>query len=196
MRRIRARTAPCLFLAVALSAGCTIVHTRPPGTADELPSLAPEAEVLRESREAIALPPQAPGKATSKPFPSTDKPKPPAAIASAPNPVRASAAAPNPAAPLDLDDLRARLKDTAAIGFMAKIELRNQVDALVDRFRTHHAGGAPSALDALRQSFNALMQKVLALIREGDPVLAALLASSREAIWDVLEDPAKFNAMK
>jgi hypothetical protein len=98
--------------------------------------------------------------------------------------------------PLDLDALRARLKETAAIGIMAKLELRSQVDALVDRFRAHHAGGQPSAIDALRQSFNALVQKVLTLIREGDPALAAMLTSSREAIWSVLEDPVKFNAVK
>ncbi len=100
-----------------------------------------------------------------------------------------------PAAPLDLDALRARLRETAAIGLMAKIELRSQVDALMERFRAHH-GGKPSAIDALRQSFNALVQKVLTLIREGDPALAALLASSREAIWGVLEDPVKFKAVK
>lgn len=211
----------CLVLAFALSAGCTIEHTRAPGAAVELPSLASEAVVLPEPRETITLPAQAPAKAAAKPvltdekpalvakpLPSSDKPRekapvaapPPAptpvVVASPSKPAPAPAAAPVPAAPLDLDALRARLKETAAIGLMAKIELRSQVDALVDRFRAHHAGGQPSALDALRQSFNALVQKVLTLIREGDPALAAMLASSREAIWAVLEDPVKFNAMK
>lgn len=108
----------------------------------------------------------------------------------------APAALRTPAAPLDLDDLKARLRETAAIGLMAKLELRRQVDALVERFRVHHAGGQPSAIDALRQSFNVLVQKVLGLIRDGDPALAAMLADSREAIWGVLEDPVKFGAAR
>lgn len=202
-------------MAVALSAGCTIVHTRAPGAAVELPSPAPEAVVLPEPRATITLPRPASAEAAStpvsadekpasvaKPLPSTDKPKPPVAtptpiaIASPPKPGPAPETRPAPAAPLDLDALRARLRETSAIGLMAKIELRSQVDALVERFRAHHAGGQPSAIDALRQSFNALVQKVLTLIREGDPSLAAMLASSREAIWGVLEDPVKFHAVK
>jgi len=200
----------CLLLVAALSAGCTIVHTRVPCAAVELPSLAPEAVVLPEPRAAITPPRQVPAELASTPaamdekpapaampLPSTDKPKPPVATpapvanASPPKPVAAPAAA-----PLDLDALRARLRETAAIGLMAKIELRNQVDALIERFRAHHTGKQPSVIDALRQSFNALVQKVLTLIREGDPALAAMLASSREAIWGVLEDPVKFNAVK
>lgn len=203
-----------LVLAVALSTGCTIVHTRAPGAAVELPSPTPEAVVLAEPRETITLPRPVPLEATPAALPAEDKPAPaakaplaekptekaaapvPVAMATPPKPVPAPVAAPVPAAPLDLDALRARLKETAAIGLMAKIELRSQVDALVDRFRAHHAGGPSSAIDALRQSFNALVQKVLALIRDGDPALAAMLARSREAIWGVLEDPVKFNAMK
>jgi len=210
LRKCDLMRACLLFLAVALSAGCTIVHTRVPGAAVEMPSPAPEAVVLPEPRETITLPrPVSVAAATTpvsadekpapvaKPLPPADKPKPaPVAIASPPRPAPAPAAAPIPAAPLDLDALRARLKETSAIGLMAKLELRSQVDALVDRFRAHHAGGQPSAIDALRQSFNALVQKVLTLIRDGDPSLAAMLASSREAIWGVLEDPVKFNAAK
>ncbi len=202
-------------LLVGLAAGCANVHPLLAGQAVHLPSPSPEAVVLPEPRESISLPRQMPAEAASTPAssdekaalvakaaPSTDKPKPtaatptPVAIAIPSKPSPAPVAAPAPAAPLDLDALRARLRETAAIGLMAKIELRSQVDALVERFRAHHAGGQPSAIDALRQSFNALVQKVLTLIREGDPALAAMLASSREAIWGVLEDPVKFNAAK
>jgi len=216
------RTGPCLMraalvLAAALGAGCTSVHTPAPGQAVHLPALVPQAVVLPEPRESVSLPPrQMPPEAAprtdsvdekpmvvARPTPSTDKPKaivaPPTPVASAsptrPAPAPAPAAAPMPPAPLDLDALKERLRETTAIGLMAKIDLRRQVDALVERFRAHH-GGKPSAIDALRQSFNALVQKVLTLIREGDPALAAMLASSREAIWAVLEDPVKFNAVK
>lgn len=187
-----------------------------PGAAVHLPSLASQAVVLPEPRERVSPPHSVPADVEQAPVTTDDKPSivakaaiterprektaapapAPVVIASPPRPVPAPAAASMPAAPLDLDALRARLRETAAIGLMAKIELRSQVDALVDRFRAHHAGGQPSAIDALRQSFNALVQKVLTLIREGDPALAAMLASSREAIWGVLEDPVKFNAVK
>lgn len=205
----------CLLLLAVLSAGCAGVQPPAHGQAVELASVAPEAVVLPEPRATITLPRPVSAEEASmpvsadektvpvaKPLPATDKPKPtaatptPVAIASPSKPSPAPVAAPAPAAPLDLDALRARLRETAAIGLMAKIELRSQVDALVERFRAHHAGGQPSAIDALRQSFNALVQRVLALIREGDPALAAMLASSREAIWGVLEDPVKFNAAK
>lgn len=211
----RLRRIPVALL-VAMVAGCAVVQSPSPGVAVRLSPVAPLAVVLPVPVEADsalhsapAKPTQAQAAADEKPAPvarpiPADNPRkmpvlaPSVALAAPSNPVPAPAAAPAPvaAAPLDLDALRARLKETSAIGLMAKLELRSQVDALVDRFRAHHAGGQPPAIDALRQSFNALVQKVLALIRDGDPALAALLASSREAIWGVLEDPVKFNAAK
>jgi hypothetical protein len=37
-----------------------------------------------------------------------------------------------------------------------------------------------------------LLLKVLGLLQDGDPQLAAAISSSREAIWGILADPAKF----
>lgn len=95
-------------------------------------------------------------------------------------------------APLDVEALKARLRDTDAIGLFTKIALKNQVDDLLERFRTHHGNGQSNDVAALRQPFDLLVLKVLALIQDGDPTLARTVAASREPIWDILADREKF----
>jgi hypothetical protein len=95
-------------------------------------------------------------------------------------------------APLALDTLEQRLKDTPAIGGFTKLALKNQVDDLLDRFRDHYAGRGGTTLAQLRQNFEQLIQRVHGLLRDGDPSLAAAILQSREAIWAVLSDPVKF----
>lgn len=101
-----------------------------------------------------------------------------------------------PAAPaLDLAALEQRLRDTRAIGLFTKLSVKNQVDDLLDAFRAHHRGQNSAPLTALRQRYDLLMLKVLTLLQDGDPPLAAAINSSREAIWGVLNDPAKLTAI-
>ena len=66
-----------------------------------------------------------------------------------------------------------------------------QVDDLLTQFRAFHQEGA-GVLTELREKYSLLLLKVLALLQAGDPVLARAVAASREAIWALLEDPAKF----
>jgi len=99
------------------------------------------------------------------------------------------------AAPLDLSSLETRLRETEAIGLMTKLSLRNQVDDLLNQFRAFYAGRLETTLEDLRRPFNLLMLKVLSLLQDKDPSLAAALASSREAIWAILSDRVKFAAM-
>ncbi len=107
-------------------------------------------------------------------------------------PPAAAPAKPATPPPLALDTLEQRLKDTPAIGTFTKLTLKNQVDDLLDRFRDHHEGRGGSTVAQLRQSYEQLIQRVLGLLREGDPTLATAIANSREAIWSVLVDPLKF----
>jgi hypothetical protein len=44
----------------------------------------------------------------------------------------------------------------------------------------------------LRQPYDTLILKVLALLQDKDPALAKAIASSREAIWGILTDREKF----
>jgi len=96
------------------------------------------------------------------------------------------------AAPLDIKSLEQRLKETPAIGIMTKLSLKNQVDALIAKFREYHRGAAKVALDELRRPYELLLMKVLSLLQDGDPALAQAINASREAIWQVLTDRDKF----
>ncbi|HEY5263697.1 MAG TPA: hypothetical protein VIJ37_01800 [Steroidobacteraceae bacterium] len=89
-------------------------------------------------------------------------------------------------------DLEQRLKDTRAIGVFTKLSLKNQVDDLLNAFRTLYRGPDKHPPAELRQRYDLLLLKVLSLLQDSDPPLAAAISSSREAIWNILADPEKF----
>ncbi len=45
----------------------------------------------------------------------------------------------------------------------------------------------------MREHFDVLLLKVLTLLQDSDPPLAAAISSSKEAIWGILADPEKFS---
>ena len=92
---------------------------------------------------------------------------------------------------LDLAALETRLRATRAIGVFTKLSLKNQVSDLLDQFKTFHHGGAPP-LTTLRQEYDLLLLKVLSLLQDNDASLANAVSASRESIWGILVDPAKF----
>jgi len=94
--------------------------------------------------------------------------------------------------PLDLDFLEKSLRKTSAIGVFTKLALKNQVDDLLDKFRAFYQGRSNVSLSQLRQNYEMLIMKVLALLQDRDPTLARDILDSREAIWKVLADPAQF----
>jgi hypothetical protein len=97
--------------------------------------------------------------------------------------------------PLDLKSLEEHLKETKAIGVLTKITLKNQVDDLLERFRAYYQGKLKIDLGELRRSYDLLVLKVIALLQNSDQALATAIASSREAIWGILSDPAKFSTL-
>ena len=99
------------------------------------------------------------------------------------------------APPLDLASLETRLKETKAIGVLTKIALKNQIDDLLDQFRAFYQGRLKTTLAELRRPYDLLLLKVLALLQDTDPALASALVASRDAIWGILSDPAKFAAI-
>jgi len=103
--------------------------------------------------------------------------------------------APSPAPALDLPSLEQRLRDTRAIGVFTKLSLKNQVDDLLGEFRAFHRRQAAVTVAELRQKYDLLLLKVLSLLQDGDPPLAAAVSSSREAIWEMLIDPQKFEKL-
>jgi hypothetical protein len=161
------------------------------------PASAAKSDASVSSAAAAAAP-----AATTRPAPpaSVVKAKPPAPAKAAAAPTPAAAARPaqeqRPAAPtLDLTALEQRLRETRAIGLFTKLSIKNQVDDLLDEFRAHHRGQSSTPLTTLRQRYDLLLMKVLTLLQDGDPPLASAIGSSREAIWGLLNDPAKLTSI-
>jgi hypothetical protein len=172
------------LLLLLLTAGCAGVKRTPPPTA------APAAETM-------AIEPSV----TQPTEPSVAKIVPPETKAPAKLPAERPAKKPSPtlgpeqkvtSPPLDLTTLETRLKETKAIGVFTKIALKNQVDDLLNQFRAYYQGRTKTTLAELRQPYESLILKVLALLQDGDPELARAIVASREAIWGILADPAKF----
>ena len=75
---------------------------------------------------------------------------------------------------------------------LTKISLKNQVDDLLNQFRAFYRGTLKTDLASLRRSYDLLVLKVLSLLQDDDQALATAILASREAIWGILSDPAKF----
>lgn len=93
---------------------------------------------------------------------------------------------------LDMASLEKRLRETRAIGFFTKISLKNQVDDLREHFRALHEARSGATLAELRERYDLLLLKVLSLLQDSDPLLACDISASREVLWSLLADPAKF----
>jgi hypothetical protein len=147
-----------------------------------------------------ALPPpldQAAAKPAAKPAaPEAKAAAKPGATAAAP-PAKAAPApiAKAVAAPLDLKALETELKETKAIGVMTKLSIKNQVDDLLSQFRAFYQGKVKTTLAELRRPFDLLVLKLLSLLQDSDPTLAAAIVASREAIWGILSDRTKFASL-
>jgi len=173
------------LLLLLLTAGCAGVERTPrPTGAPSAEAVAVEPSATRPAGESVAkvesqaarkpakVPAEQPGKKAGA-TPSSGKKK-------------------EVSPPLDLTALETRLKETKAIGVFTKITLKNQVDDLLDQFRAYYQGRAKTTLAELRQPYDRLLLKVLSLLQDDDPELARAIVASREAIWDILADPAKF----
>jgi hypothetical protein len=119
------------------------------------------------------------------------KPPPVAAPPIAAPPIAAPPVAAQAAPTLDLASLEQRLRDTKAIGVFTKLSLKNQVDDLLGDFRALYKRAKPPPGPEFRQRYDLLLLKVLSLLQDGDPPLAAAISSSKEAIWNILADPDK-----
>jgi len=202
-----------LVALLALVAGCAGMNESPRG--EPMPAVSAVADApLAEAPSAIDVDVEAEPVVVSPPaqetLPAATGPPPPvlapakAAPAAVPVPVAkvpprkpddpVAAIAPV-AASLDLTALKARLRDTAAIGVLAKISLSKQMDELLQSFRTHYGGAQKTSLAALRKPYDELVMKVLDMLDERDPSLARSISSSREAIWQILADRERFRLM-
>lgn len=192
---------------LALAAGCAGISGAPSNATAQ--PLVIDPSLLGPLPAAAADPPAAAAPADAKLVPvqpavtsDADRVARPPAKASVPvaiEPIRKSEApAPltrTPEPPLDVAALKTRLRDTRAIGVFTKLALRNQMDDLLQRFRSHYQGGQKTGVTHLRQPYDLLVLKVLAVIQDGDPSLARTISGSREAIWIILADPEQFKSV-
>lgn len=189
-KTLQAVFAACLTGTLLLGAGCSVTPPSPPD--DKVAVLPVPAEPPAAAPQPVVVAPVAPVAAAA---PKSEPPKADKPAARAPvKPAAIPAPKPQTAAPapLALDTLEQRLKDTPAIGVFTKLTLKNQVDDLLDRFRAHYNGRGGLTIPQLRQNYDQLLAKVHGLLKDGDPALAVAIVNSREAIWSVLTDPAKF----
>ena len=169
---------------VLLPAGCA--RDKP-----DTPVAGPKAVATRPATPQVPARAAAPAKPVT-PTKTVTPAKPATPKAAAAAPVRAATSPAPKVAPLDLKALTQRLRETKAIGIFTKITLKNQVDDLLDGFREYYQGKSKLAMTDLRRSFDLLMLKVLSLLQDEDQMLASAIVSSRQAIWGLLADPAKF----
>jgi type IV secretory pathway VirB10-like protein len=203
------------FFAAVLGAGCAGV--KEPATPTPAPPLAVEpsratppavpppatatpstpAEPTSSSAAPAPAAPSASNPAAKPPVPEA-KPAAKSAVAAAVPPAKpapAAEAAKPKAPPLDLKALETQLKETKAIGVLTKLSLKNQVDDLLSQFRAFYQGKLKTTLAELRRPFDLLVLKLLSLLQDTDPTLAAAIVASREAIWGILSDPVKFASL-
>lgn len=169
-----------------LTAGCAWLERAPSQTgAPQGETVVVEPSMSRSTEQGIPRT-DLPDAKTTATVPAEQPGKKPGVISSTGKPVTP---------PLDLTALETRLKETNAIGVFTKITLKNQVDDLLEQFRAHYQGRTKTSLAELRQPYDRLLLKVLTLLQDGDPELARAVVTSREAIWGILADPARFAAL-
>lgn len=85
--------------------------------------------------------------------------------------------------PLDIDQLITRLKETKAIGVLTKLALKGDVNKIVRQTAQHSKNQASQELSELRERFEGLVLKTIALLGEKDPILAQDIYQARHFVW-------------
>lgn len=165
-----------------------------PARSDPQPGVLPAAPAPESKTAKAAGEPPAPAAEVAAPAPEPDpaqQPKPPAQ--SQPAPPRAE---PAPAPDMDMEKLETRLRKTKAIGLFTKLELKSQVDELLEEVQDYHEAKSKLSLDQLEERFNLLVMKLMILLQDDDPQLHREIARARPVLWTTLADPVQFSTLK
>jgi hypothetical protein len=96
---------------------------------------------------------------------------------------------------LDVATLRVRLKDTPAIGLIAKLRLKSEIEDLVSDLEAYHSGHATKTLDELHTRYLNLVGRVVGQLEQGDAALAHDLTEATDHLWATLADPGQFASL-
>ena len=91
----------------------------------------------------------------------------------------------------DFEALETRLRETRALGFFTKLELKNRIGDLMKRVGGYHEKGRGD-LAEIREEFDLLVMKVLALLQDEEAELALEIANAQGHLWAILVDPVRF----
>ena len=96
---------------------------------------------------------------------------------------------------LDVATLRVRLKGTPAIGLVAKLRLKSEIEDLVSDLAAYHAGHPTKSLEDLHARYRNLVVRVVGQLEHGDGALAHDLTESTDHLWATLADPGQFASL-
>jgi hypothetical protein len=89
-----------------------------------------------------------------------------------------------------------READTTAIGPVAKLLLKREIEHLMRDLAAFHAGRAIETLDWLHAAgYRGLVPRVIALLEQHDAALAHDLTVSADHLWATLADPGQFASL-
>jgi len=91
----------------------------------------------------------------------------------------------------DPGTLAERLRQTNAIGFFTKLQLKGDIENLVKEVDDHYAGKNNATLMQLHERFQLLFHKIVTLVQNKDPQLAKDITSARQSLWEWVSDPNK-----
>ena len=95
---------------------------------------------------------------------------------------------------IDFDTLTDDLGSTDAIDFITKLNLKSELDSLIEAFHEYHDGSGGHSFAALYGRFDRLLETTLALTEDNDPMLYRKLKRSRPKLWQILVDREKFQS--
>jgi hypothetical protein len=88
-----------------------------------------------------------------------------------------------------------READTTAIGPLAKLCLKSDIEHLMRDLAAFHAGRATETLAELHARYRDLVPRVIALLEQHDAALAHDLTVSADHLWATLADPGQFASL-
>ncbi|MEX2430794.1 MAG: hypothetical protein WD645_02610, partial [Dehalococcoidia bacterium] len=155
-----------------------------PDQVTSAPAETDSADAATTEQEPQAAEPSPADEQVAGPEPAATEPvAPPQELAAREEPANPPDAKPAPAAAImDLDGLETRLRKTKAIGLFTKLELKSQVNELLDDVENYHQAKSGMSLNQLEEHFNLLVMKLLVLLENEDPQLHREIARARPVL--------------